>query len=166
MDAARAGDVEAFEALVRRYQLPMYRVALRMLASEGDAEDATQEAFILAWQNLARFRGESAYSTWLYRIVINRCLSARASHRPSEPLEELMLVGGGDPVEITERRQRWSAIVEAVRALPSEQRAALVLREFEGLSYAEIAAVLGITVAAVKGRIHRARLGVIKEVDR
>lgn len=164
--AARAGDVDAFEALVRRYQLPMYRVALRMLASEADAEDATQEAFVLAWQNVARFRGESAYSTWLYRIVTNHCLNVRASRRPSGPLEDPMLVEGGDPIEVAERRQRFSAISQAVRALPGEQRAALVLREFEGLSYAEIAHVLGITVAAVKGRIHRARLGVIKEVGR
>jgi len=164
--AARAGDVDAFEALVRRYQLPMYRLALRMLASEADAEDATQEAFVLAWQNVARFRGESAYSTWLYRIVTNHCLNVRASRRPSEPLEDPMLVECGDPIEVAERRQRFSAISQAVRALPGEQRAALVLREFEGLSYAEIAHVLGITVAAVKGRIHRARLGVIEEVGR
>ncbi len=164
--AARAGDVDAFEALVRRYQLPMYRLALRMLASEADAEDATQEAFVLAWQNVARFRGESAYSTWLYRIVTNHCLNVRASRRPSEPLEDPMLVEGGDPIEVAERRQRFSAISQTVRALPGEQRAALVLREFEGLSYAEIAHVLGITVATVKGRIHRARLGVIKEVGR
>lgn len=121
MDAARAGDVEAFEALVRRYQLPMYRVALRMLASEGDAEDATQEAFILAWQNLARFRGESAYSTWLYRIVTNRCLNARASHPPSEPLEELMLVEGGDPVG----RRKATALVRDCRGgAGAAQRAA------------------------------------------
>lgn len=164
--AARAGDVEAFEVLVRRYELPMYRVALRMLASRADAEDATQEAFVVAWQKLARFRGESAFSTWLYRIVINRCLNARCSHRPWDRLTEPMLDGAGDPAEIAERRERWHAVAEAMRSLPGEQRAALVLREFEGLSYAEIAQVLGITVAAVKGRVHRARLGVVEEVGR
>jgi len=164
--AARAGDVEAFEVLVRRYEVPMYRVALRMLASRADAEDATQEAFVVAWQKLARFRGESAFSTWLYRIVINRCLNARSSYRPWERLTEPMLDGAGDPAEIAERRERWHAVAEAMRLLPGEQRAALVLREFEGLSYAEIAQVLGITVAAVKGRVHRARLGVVEEVGR
>ncbi len=144
----------------------MYRVALRMLGSRADAEDATQEAFVLAWQKLTRFREESAVSTWLYRIVINRCLTARGSYRSWEELAEPMLDTGGDPAEVAERRDRWHAVSEAVGALPREQRAALVLREFEGLSYAEIAQVLGITVAAVKGRIHRARLGVVQEVGR
>lgn len=165
--AARAGDVEAFEVLVRRYELPMYRVALRMLGSRADAEDATQEAFVLAWQKLAGFRGESAFSTWLYRILTNRCLNVRGSDRRSEPLVERMLdAGDGGPVEVLERRERWHAVSEAVLALPGEQRVALVLREFEGLSYAEIAQVLGITVAAVKGRVHRARRGVIEKVRR
>jgi len=164
--AARAGDIEAFEVLVRRYELPMYRVALRMLDSGADAEDATQEAFVLAWRKLAGFRGESSFSTWLYRILTNRCLNVRGSYRPSEPLGERMLGPGAGPVEVLERRERWHAVSEAVRALPGEQRAALVLREFEGLSYAEIAQVLGITVAAVKGRIHRARLAVIEDVGR
>lgn len=162
--AARAGDVDAFEVLVRRYELPMYRVALRMLGSGADAEDATQDAFVQAWQKLAGFRGESAFATWLYRVVINRCLNVRASYRPFEPLAESLPDAGGDPAEVAERRARWRAVSEAIRALPGEQRAALVLREFEGLSYAEIAQVLGITVAAVKGRVHRARLGVVDEV--
>jgi len=152
--------------LVRRYELPMYRVALRMLGSGADAEDVTQEAFVQVWQKLAGFREESAFSTWLYRIVINRCLNVRASYRPLEPLAESMLDAGGDAVEVVERRERWRAVSDAVRALPGEQRAALVLREFEGLSYAEVAQVLSITVAAVKGRVHRARLGVIEQVGR
>jgi len=81
VDAARAGDVEAFEVLVRRYQLPMYRVALRILGSEADAEHAAREALVQAWRSLSTFRGESSFSTWLYRIVTNRSLTSSGARR-------------------------------------------------------------------------------------
>ena len=87
VDAARAGDVEAFEVLVRRHQGRVYRVALRLLGSDADAQDAAQETFIRAWRGLGRFRGESAVSTWLYRIVTNRCLNVIAARRPAESLD-------------------------------------------------------------------------------
>lgn len=163
VDAARAGDVDAFEVLVRRHQGKMYRVALRLLGSDADAQDATQETFVRAWRGLGRFRGESAVSTWLYRIVTNRCLNVVAARRPAESLDPDLPSVGSDPAEIAEQRERFAAVARHVRSLPPEQRAALVLRDFEGLSYEEVAAVLGVSVAAVKGRIHRARLSVLKE---
>lgn len=163
--AARAGDVEAFAELVRRYQAAVYRVALRMLGSAADAEDAAQEAFVQAWRGLGRFRGDSAVSTWLYRIVTNRCLNALAARRPTEPLDFEVPSPGGDPAGIAEQHERFGAVAGTVAALPGEQRAALVLRDFEGLSYEEIAQVLGVSLAAVKGRVHRARLAVLKEAS-
>lgn len=163
VDAARAGDVDAFEVLVRRHEGRVYRVALRLLGSDADAQDAAQETFIRAWRGLGRFRGESAVSTWLYRIVINRCLNVIAARRPAERLGlELPLVGG-DPAEIAEQRERFTAVARRVASLVPEQRAALVLRDFEGLSCEEVAEVLGVSVAAVKGRIHRGRLSVLRE---
>lgn len=166
VDAAQRGDLDAFEVLVRRYQGPVYRVALRMLGSESDAQDATQEVFIRAWLSLARFRGDSAFATWLYRIVTNRCLNMLAARRPVEPLIEAHPDPGADPAELAERRERFRAVADSILALPAEQRAALVLREFQGLAYEEVAEVLGVSPAAVKGRIHRARLGVAERLGR
>ncbi len=140
----------------------MYRVALRLLGSDADAQDATQETFVRAWRGLRRFRGESAVSTWLYRIVTNRCLNVIAARRPAESLDLELPAAGGDPAGITEQRERFAAVAREVSSLVPEQRAALVLRDFEGLSYEEVAAVLGVSVAAVKGRIHRARLSVLR----
>jgi RNA polymerase sigma-70 factor, ECF subfamily len=163
VDAARAGDVDAFAVLVRRHQSGVYRVALRLLGSDADAQDATQETFVRAWRGLGRFRGESAVLTWLYRIVTNRCLNVIAARRPVEGLALDLPSMGSDPAEIAERRERFATVARHVGSLVPEQRAALVLRDFEGLSYEEVAAVLGVTVAAVKGRIHRARLSVLSE---
>lgn len=163
LDAARAEDVEAFAELVRRHQAAVFRVALRLLGSDADAQDATQDTFVAAWRGLRGFRGESAVSTWLYRIVTNRCLNALAARRPTEVLDADTPSVGGAPEQVAEQRERFAAVAAQVGRLPAEQRAALVLRDFEGLAYAEIAEVLGITIAAVKGRIHRARLSVLKE---
>jgi len=163
LEAAQDGDVDAFEALVRRHQAAVYRVALRMLGSEADAQDATQETFVRAWRGLRRFRGESAVRTWLYRIVTRRCLDVIAARRPTEDLREAKLQTGADPAEIAEQRERLRAVTRIIAGLPGEQRAALVLREFEGLSYDQVAAVLNTSVPAVKGRIHRARLAVLKQ---
>ena len=161
--AARAGDDAAFSELVRRHQARVYRVALRMLGSDADAQDAAQEAFVAAWLALARFRGESSVATWLYRIVTNRCLS-RLAPRPGEPPVQArdIAVEAHDPARLAEHRAHADAISRAVAALPADQRAALVLRDYEGLSYEEIAVVLRIGVGAVKSRIHRARRDVLK----
>jgi RNA polymerase sigma-70 factor, ECF subfamily len=159
--AAQAGDPHAFEALIRRHHGAVYRVALRMLGSELDAEDAAQEALVQAWRALPTFRGESAFSTWLYRIVTNRCLKARAASHPVQPLLDVM-DSDSDPAEALAQSERLHALARNVLALPAEQRAALVLRELEGLSYEQIARALDVTVPAVKGRIHRARLGLLK----
>lgn len=163
VQAAQDGDVDAFEALVRRHQAAVYRVALRMLASQADAQDATQDTFVRAWRSLGRFRRESAVSTWLYRIVTRRCLDVIAARRPSQDLEEMELDAGVDVSQSVEQHERLQAVTRAIAGLPGEQRAALVLREFEGLSYHEVADVLHTSVPAIKGRIHRARLAVLKQ---
>lgn len=163
VEAARAGDLDAFETLVRRYQAPVYRIALRMLASEADAQDVTQDTFVRAWQALERFRGDSAVGTWLYRIVTRRCLDLLSARRPAAALDERHPAVGGDPATTVEQRQRLRAVTREIAALPPDQRAALVLREFEGLPYEQIAEVLDTTVPAIKGRIHRARLTILKQ---
>lgn len=160
--AARDGDLDAFEALVRRHQDAVYRVALRILGSEADAEDVVQETFIRAWRSLGRFRGESAFGTWLYRIATRRCLDLVASRRPTDELRDRGVEAPGGVQEDAEQRGRLEAVMRVIAALPPDQRVALVLREFEGLPYEQVAEVLDTTVAAVKGRIHRARLTVLR----
>ncbi len=141
----------------------MYRIALRLLRSTADADDVTQDTFLRAWRALARFRGDSAFATWLYRIVTRRCFDLLAARRPTETLDEKYLDIGVDPAATIEQRERLRAIAHQIQALPDDQRAALVLREFEGLSYEQLAHVLDTTVPAIKGRLHRARLAVLKE---
>jgi RNA polymerase sigma-70 factor, ECF subfamily len=162
VQAAQDGDLDAFELLVRRHQASVYRVAVRMLGSRADAEDATQETFVRAWRSLGRFRRESAMTTWLYRIVTRRCLDLLAARRPAQAFHDVDTDAGVDLADAAERRDRMEAVTRAIAELPGDQRAALVLREFEGLSYEEVAAVLDTTVPAVKGRIHRGRLGVLQ----
>ena len=162
VQAAQDGDLDAFEALVRRHQPTVYRVALSMLGSEADAQDATQETFVRAWRGLPRFRHDSAVPTWLYRIVTRRCLDLIAGRRPTEALNDTQPDPRLDPVHTAEQRARLQAVTRAIAQLPGDQRAALILREFEGLSYDQVADALNTTVPAIKGRIHRARLAVIQ----
>jgi RNA polymerase sigma-70 factor (ECF subfamily) len=151
---AQGGHLGAFEVLVERYQTRVYRVALRMLANPHDAQDA----FVQAWKGLAGFRGDSAFSTWLYRIITNRCLKFLRDRPRTQPLAETHEAPANRPDQVAEANARRDALHAAIAALRPEQRAALVLREFEGCTYEEVAAILAITVPAVKGRLHRARL--------
>lgn len=163
--AARRGDLDAFEVLVRRHQTPIYRLALRMLGSHSDAQDVAQEAFIQAWRSLARFRGDSSFSTWMHRIAVNRGLNHIAARRSDRELSPELTDVRTDPAEIVERSAQLAILTREILALSPDQRAALVLRELQGLSYEEVAQTLGVSLAAVKGRIHRARLALAEAMD-
>lgn len=162
---ARAGDLDAFDALVREHGPAVYRVALRMLDDPADAEDAAQDAFLQAWRGLRTFRGESGFGTWMYRIVTNRCFDELARRKATEPLEEEEPSERPGPEEVVVARSQFAILRKAVDALTPEQRAALVLREFEGCTYEQIAEVLDISVSAVKSRLHRARLEVLEAMQ-
>jgi RNA polymerase sigma-70 factor (ECF subfamily) len=158
---AQAGRLDAFEELVRRHRLGTYRVALRMLGNETDAEDAAQDAFVQAWRNLAGFRADAAFSTWMYRIVTNRCLNMLRARRRTEPLPEDREAPASRPDRIAEGRWQVEDLARAIARLTPEQRAPLVLRELEGCSYEEIADALDLSMSAVKSRLHRARLELV-----
>ena len=155
--AAQRDDVDAFEELVLRHQAAMYRLALRMLGREADAQDAVQDAFVKAWRSLPRFRGQSRFSTWLHRITTNVCLDVIATRRPTAELVEEPAAPGSDVALVVEGRERFAAITAAIVALPGDQRAALVLRDVQGLSYEEVATVLDLPLSTAKTRVHRAR---------
>jgi RNA polymerase sigma-70 factor (ECF subfamily) len=160
--AAQGGDVRAFEGLVRRHGPRAHRVAVRMLGSADDAQDATQDAFVKAWLDLDRFRSESAFGTWLYRIVVNVCLNRLRGQRRTEPLPDTLTDVLPGPHRVVETGSQVEQLMKEILRLTPDQRAPIVLREIEGCSYEEIADILGLTVAAVRGRLHRARAELAK----
>ena len=165
---AARGDVGAFSALVREHSGLVYRVSLRVLGVR-DAQDASQEVWIRVWRNIKSFRGDSTFTTWLYRITMNTCLSVRQkeSRRAERHYEgEVPFLaepsgGDADPEASalnSERREEIEAALEDVRA---EHRAALVLRHMEGLSYAKIAEVLDVPDGTAKGWVSRGRAAML-----
>ena len=169
---ASRGDMEAFTKLVRAHSSLVYRVALRMLGGK-DAPDASQEVWVRVWRNMKSFRGESAFSTWLYRITVNTCLSfrQRESRRRQQQQEyggdempylpELPEGDADDPEAAALSAERREEIEAALGHVRAEHRAALVLRHMEGLSYAEIAEVLEVPEGTVKGWVSRGRAAML-----
>lgn len=156
LSRARKGDVEAFAEFVRRYERRVRSVLLRLLEDERDVEEATQDVFVQAWRSLGRFRGRSATFTWLYRIAVNEALQRRRRKRvPTAELDEQREAASEADLGAGELR---SFLLARIAELPIEYRAPLVLRDLEGLTNEEAAEVLGISVAAAKSRVHRARM--------
>ncbi|MEX5719274.1 RNA polymerase sigma factor [Geodermatophilus maliterrae] len=157
---ARAGDERAFEVLVRRYQAPLYRLAVRLLDDRQEAEDVVQDVFVTAWRRLPALRDDAAVGGWLYRATTNRCLNRLRDRRtvPDAELERLPDPRPGEqPERVVEAAAGVHALAAALRRLTPEQRAVWVLRELHERSYDEIAGTLGTTSAAVRGRLARAR---------
>ena len=163
--AAAGGDTEAFERLVRTYENKIYHLALRMCGSADEAADIAQEAFLAAWRGLPSFRGEANFATWLYRLTSNAAIDYLRRQRKqrgelSLDDEELGLDAvdaGPGPQDAAEGEEVRSAVAAGLGALSEGHRQVLVLRELQGLSYEEIAAVLAVDLGTVKSRISRAR---------
>ena len=167
ISAARRGDQDAFEVLVRRYEKRVYALTLRMCGNPDDAAEAAQEALLSAWQGLPFFRGDSGFSTWLYRLTSNACVDFLRRDRrradsagPSLDDEERNLElpdPARGPADELERRELREDICRGLSALPPEYREVLVLREVHQLSYGEIAESLDLDLGTVKSRINRGR---------
>jgi RNA polymerase sigma-70 factor (ECF subfamily) len=170
------GDKRAFEVLVRKYQHRIYSLVSRFVRDPDEVHDVVQEAFIKAYRALGAFRGESAFYTWLYRIAINTAknhLLSRARRPPGADIEvedaehlegAWALRDIADPESLLATEQLRRVIDAAIRGLPEELRTALTLREFDGLSYEEIAEVMRCPVGTVRSRIFRAREAVDREI--
>lgn len=156
---SQQGDKDAFGELVRRYQRLVVGIAYRMSGDAMLAEDASQDAFLRAWQRLDRFecRGAGSFRAWLCRIATNITVDRLRKVRPTVQLEALPLPGGVRPDEAHLRREETQAVRAAVLRLPAASRAALILREYEGLSYREIAEALSIPIGTVMSRLNYAR---------
>jgi RNA polymerase sigma-70 factor (ECF subfamily) len=156
---AQDGYVDAYEVLVERYASRAYRVALRLLGNREDAEDVTQDALLAAWRALPGFRAEASFSTWLYRIVTTRALNKATRTARTERLDTVPEPPDRNrgPADRAQQALAADAVSEAVAALPPAQRVAIVLHQFEGLSYGQIADITHSTVPAVRSQLHRAR---------
>ena len=176
IERARAGDEDAFASLVSHYEKFVFHTACRVLTASGSsedaAEDAAQEAFIKAWRSLGSFRGECAFSTWLFRITVNtaRDMLRSAARRPTVSLshetdddegiaEWDVPVTSGDtvPEDAVEKKELILSVRRAVESLPQEQRQVVVMRDLHGLSYGEISERLGVEMGTVKSRLNRGR---------
>jgi RNA polymerase sigma-70 factor (ECF subfamily) len=161
--AARAGDQQAFESLVRATYAETYTLAYRLTGDEEDARDVVQESYLRAYRGLRRFRGDAQFSTWLYRITANCAsthLGRRAKHRHEELADDAPVVDSNpdvDPAARSDANATRDRLTAALRGLPPRLRAVVVLRDVYDLPHEAIAAELGISESAAKVRLHRAR---------
>ena len=175
---AKAGCSNAFSELHKRHRPKILRTAFRILRNREDAEDAAQRSFQRAFTNLRRFRGDSSFSTWLTRIAINEALMILRHRRADQRLFEsdtnddfqspvLLLAGKGPtPEDTLAENERRTAVTQAISHLRKNSRTVVLLREFHGLTCAEIAGRLGVSVAAVKSRIFHARRRLRRHLER
>jgi RNA polymerase sigma-70 factor (ECF subfamily) len=162
----RQGGKEAFGELVRRHRRLLVGIAYRMSGDAMLAEDAAQDACIRAWRRLPSFqpRGAGSFRAWLCRIATNVAIDRLRRSRPTVPLQDLDLTGSVRPDDAYLRKEKAEAVQSAILRLPEASRAALILREYEGLSYREISEALGIPVGTVMSRLHYARGRLQKEL--
>ena len=159
IEACLAGRRDAFDTLVERHRRHVYQLCYRFVGNHEDASDLSQDVFVRAYKGLPRFKGEASFSTWLYRIGVNVCLNRVAVKAPrAEPIEAGRDVDarGVDPAEALIQAEQREAVRAAIARLPGKQRATLILRVYQELSHQEIAAILGSSVAAVKGNVFHA----------
>jgi RNA polymerase sigma-70 factor (ECF subfamily) len=162
---SRGGDLESFNQLVIRWERPIYALAYRVIGREDDARDVAQEAFLRAFRALKGFKGQAKFSSWLYRITLNLCRDwirrERRTPVPQAPegVDIVELAGEAEPSESIEdlvaRREIGRAVAKAMALLPEEQRTAIVLKEYHGLTFQEIAELLNCPLSTVKTRLYQ-----------
>ena len=166
IERALTGDADAFGDLVRRWERRIFALSYGMLGREEDARDATQETFIAAFRNLRGFRGDAKVSSWLHRIAVNQCITRqrRAKVRGETALEDEQEKNAGSfatpsafsPSRVVEKREVTQAVRRAVNGLPVELRQVIVMKEFEELTFKEIADTLDLPLSTVKSRLYTA----------
>jgi RNA polymerase sigma-70 factor (ECF subfamily) len=171
VERLRAGEVRAFEELVRTYQHRVFGVAVRMLGNAAEAEELAQEVFLRVHRAVAGFRGEAKLSTWLYAIASRLCLTRlgggeRRFGREGEETLARLANGHADPAAMLERSELEAALHRAIAELPEERRIVVVLRDLEGLAYEDIAVALELPVGTVRSRLHRARMDLKEKLER
>jgi RNA polymerase sigma-70 factor (ECF subfamily) len=176
LEKARKGDVDAFEMLIREHERKAFNIAYRFLKNADDAEDITQEAFLRAFRSIKKFKGQSSFSTWLYRIINNTCIDfVRAKQNKitdsidktiqydNEELELQIPGDQNDPVDMAETAEISQLMQSMLALLPDDQKMAIILRDIQGFSYQEISEITGVGMGTVKSRINRGRMA-LKEL--
>jgi RNA polymerase sigma-70 factor (ECF subfamily) len=158
-----AGDDVAFGLLATRLGPTLRRVLFRLGLSDPEADDVIQDTLIKIWKGSASFQSRSSVSTWVCRIAVNEAISTLRRRREPAPMEPMRVI---DPESAWEQQQLISAVRSAITTLPLPERAVIVLREYEGMPYREIAAVLGIPIGTVMSRLHEARSRVRRKLSR
>lgn len=163
------GNLKAFDELIEKYEKTAYNIALRMLKNPEDAMDVSQEAFIKVFKSIKTFNFESAFSTWLYRIVTNTCLdflrkkSTRVYsidnpiHTEDGEIERDIPDDADSPEELLEKKQTKELVTNSINKLEENHRLVIILRDIQGFSYEEISSILDCSIGTVKSRINRAR---------
>jgi RNA polymerase sigma-70 factor (ECF subfamily) len=167
VERAKVGDADAFGEVVRRWERKIYALAYGFTGSVEDARDAAQETFVAAYRNLQNFRGEAKVSSWLHRIAVNQCITRqrRTRVRAETGIEDAVESSGEaflstgeqqSPARAAEAKERTEAVRRAVAALTPELREVVLLKEFEGLTFQEIADALQVPLSTVKSRLYTA----------
>lgn len=178
IESLRAGNEQAYEELLARFQQPVYTLSLRLLNDEGEASDVVQEVFLKVFRNIGTFRGQSSLKTWIYRITINEAHNARRwffRHRRREieldtdpgearSWKETIADGSRSPFEVAFDHEQASIIEAALKRINPVFRSAVVLRDITDLSYEEISDILGVSLGTVKSRILRGREALREEL--
>ena len=166
VEQAQAGDMSAFDELVRRHHGPLYCYLNRTCRDGAEAEEMTQESFVKAWEGLKGFRGAASFRTWLFRIATNLCINRLSRRRPVDPLSEDVPAARRDEPEETYRQRELTECVHAALAqLPVDQRSALVFSIYEEMSYDEIAEAMGRSLASVNSLLYRARMSLRQTLE-
>ncbi|OFW04296.1 MAG: hypothetical protein A3I61_09975 [Acidobacteria bacterium RIFCSPLOWO2_02_FULL_68_18] len=162
---SRGGDVESFNELILRWERPIYALAYRVIGREEDARDVCQETFLRAFRALPGFKGQAKFSSWLYRIALNLCRDWVRRRRRAplvevpEGVDPLDLAADREPTESIEdlvsRRELSDAVAEAMAVLPEEQRTAIILKEYHGMTFQEISDLQGCPLSTVKTRLYQ-----------
>lgn len=165
IERASNGDPAAFNRLMEAHERRMYAVALRICANREDAQDCLQETMLRIYRSIASFKGQSSFATWVYRITMNTCLDEirRRKNKHNASLDSLLETGwspkdeSGSPEKHAIDRETRKCVSNAIQELPEDMRAAIILRDIQGLTYEEIAQTLDINVGTIKSRISRGR---------
>lgn len=169
---AQNGDPNAFNTLLGAHEQRMYAVACRMCKNEEDAKDCLMDAMMRVWRSISAFKGDSAFSTWVYRITVNTCLDElrRKKKKAETSIDDLLEVGWEvrdsslTPEESEVLREKLAFLKKEIYQLPEDMHAAIILRDIQGFSYEEISNILDINVGTVKSRINRARSRLRKQI--
>ena len=178
IERSQKGDIDAFEELVARYERKVYTIAYRYMGNPEDASDLAQETFLKVFKSIDKFRGESSFSTWIYRITANICKDElrKIKRKPQTSLDQEIWLDEGSvirqvvdekptPDEVFEQKELWNYLQDLIANLSPEYRMVIVLRDINGYSYEEIAQITETSLGTVKSRLNRARKALSEQIN-